>query len=107
MTQNTATAATTSVATTVAAAVGGVVVLSTMFAPTPTIDLQTLDAGHNFVSYTITAEDLQEDIYYFVSGRADGIIRRDDGIIVDEIKCVRSIDFYAPPKDIFIAQLKC
>ena len=66
MTQTTAKAATTSVATTVAAAVGGVVVLSTMFAPTPTIDLQTLDAGHNVVSYTITAEDFQEDIYYFV-----------------------------------------
>lgn len=64
--QGTAKAATTSVATTVAAAVGGVVALSTIFAPTPTIDLPQLDVGHNYVSYTIVAEDLQEDMYYFV-----------------------------------------
>ncbi len=66
MANTAAKATTTTVATTVAAAVGGVVVLSTMFAPTPAIDLKTLEAGHNYVSYTITADDLQEDMYYFV-----------------------------------------
>ena len=66
MSQNATKATTTSAATTVAAAVGGVVVLSSMFAPMPIIDLQNMDVGNNYVSYTITAEDLQEDMYYFI-----------------------------------------
>ena len=46
-------------------------------------------------------------MYYTVSGRADGIIRGESGICVDEIKSVRGYDFYQPPKNIHIAQLKC
>lgn len=46
-------------------------------------------------------------IYYTVSGRADGIIKDISGYTVDEIKSVRAFDFYAPPKDIFVAQMKC
>ncbi len=69
--------------------------------------LQAEAGGFYNAEISLSNTSNYEDVYYFVSGRADGIIRRDDGIIVDEIKCVRSIDFYAPPKDIFIAQLKC
>jgi len=66
MAQGTAKTTTTTVATTVAAAVGSVVVLSTMFAPTPNIDLPQLDVGQDYVTYTIVADDLQEEMYYFV-----------------------------------------
>ena len=46
-------------------------------------------------------------VYYTVSGRADGVIRHTDGLEVDEIKCVRSYDFFSPPKEVFLAQMKC
>jgi len=48
-----------------------------------------------------------DGIYYTVSGRADGVIRTADGFIIDEIKSVRGFDFLAPPRDIFVAQMKC
>ncbi len=50
---------------------------------------------------------LYHDLHYTVSGRADGVIRRGDGVEVDEIKCVRGAAFYAPPDSIHLAQLKC
>ena len=50
---------------------------------------------------------LWDGMYYTVSGRADGVIRLPDGPCVDEIKCVRSRDFYLPPRDWHMAQLKC
>ncbi len=46
-------------------------------------------------------------IYYTVSGRADGVIMRDGRVTVDEIKSVRAFDFFAPPKEMFVAQMKC
>lgn len=46
-------------------------------------------------------------IYYTVSGRADGVISVGGRYTVDEIKCVKPYDFFAPPKEIFIAQMKC
>ncbi|MBQ8140417.1 MAG: DEAD/DEAH box helicase family protein [Clostridia bacterium] len=46
-------------------------------------------------------------IYYTVSGRADGVIRKDGGYTVDEIKTVRPFDFMLPPREIFLAQMKC
>lgn len=45
--------------------------------------------------------------YYTVSGRADGVIRHPDGLEIDEIKCVRTYDFFMPPKEVFLAQMKC
>jgi len=48
-----------------------------------------------------------DGIYYSVSGRADGIIKLNGKVTVDEIKSVKAFDFYAPPKDIHIAQMKC
>ena len=69
--------------------------------------LQKEAGGFYNAEVTLSVTKLYEGIYYTVSGRADGIIRSDDGLVVDEIKCVRASDFYAPPKDSFLAQLKC
>ncbi len=46
-------------------------------------------------------------LYYTVNGRADGIIKKDGKVTVDEIKSVGKFDFYAPPREIFLAQMKC
>ncbi len=45
--------------------------------------------------------------YFTVSGRADGVIKTDGTVTVDEIKSVRKYDFFAPPKEVHIAQLRC
>lgn len=46
-------------------------------------------------------------LYYTVSGRADGILRTEDGFMVDEIQCVRRSEFYEPPAEVFLAQMRC
>lgn len=46
-------------------------------------------------------------IYFTVSGRADGTIRHGDSLEVDEIKCVRGHEFAMPPRESFLAQMKC
>ncbi len=50
---------------------------------------------------------LYDGIYYAVSGRADGIIKIKDAPVVDEIKCVRPSEFFMPPQDSHLGQLKC
>ena len=50
---------------------------------------------------------LFEGLYFTVSGRADGVLRGPEGLEVDEIKCVHSRDFSLPPREVFLAQLKC
>ncbi|MBQ7384006.1 MAG: hypothetical protein IJV72_04360 [Clostridia bacterium] len=50
---------------------------------------------------------LYDGIYYTVSGRADGVILKDGRFTVDEIKSVKPYDFFAPPREIFVAQMKC
>ncbi len=57
------------------------------------------------VSLVLTTE--YNGICFEVSGRADGVIRKEEKLTVDEIKCVRSYDFFAPPKEVFLAQMKC
>jgi len=56
---------------------------------------------------TLSNTTLCEGIYFTVSGRADGVLRGKEGLVVDEIKCVHSRDFYLPPREVFLAQLKC
>lgn len=46
-------------------------------------------------------------LYYTVSGMADGIIKKDGIVTVDEIKSVGKFDFFAPPRDVFLAQMRC
>ncbi len=46
-------------------------------------------------------------IYYTVSGRADGIIKKDGIITVDEIRNVNSYEFHFPPRESQLARLKC
>ena len=46
-------------------------------------------------------------LYYTVSGIADGVIKKDGKVTVDEIKSVGKFDFFAPPKEIFLAELRC
>ena len=48
-----------------------------------------------------------DGIYYTVSGLADGIIRKNDSITVDKIKCVKGKSFYAPPDELTLGMLKC
>lgn len=48
-----------------------------------------------------------DDLYYFVSGRADGIICKDGVYTVDEIKTVSGKHFAMPDKGIHVAQLFC
>ncbi len=50
---------------------------------------------------------LFDGMYYTVSGRADGIIRSEGGIVVDEIKTVHGYEFFMPPSAAHLAQLKC
>ena len=47
------------------------------------------------------------NICFTVSGRADGKLREPEGVMIDEIKCVRGYDFFAPPRTQHLAQLKC
>lgn len=48
------------------------------------------------------------DIYYTVSGCADGVIRRADGYVeVDKVVALRGFEFNMPQRDIYVAQMKC
>ncbi len=55
----------------------------------------------------LSATVLLDGLYYTVCGRADGIIRTDNGLCVDEIKCVRPYAFFQPPPEIYLGQLRC
>ena len=55
----------------------------------------------------LTNTSVYNGIYYTVSGRADGVIKKDGVITVDEIKSVNKYEFHFPPKEIYVAQLKC
>ena len=48
-----------------------------------------------------------DGIFYTVSGRADGVMRTERGFCVEEIKSVRGRAFFAPPRPVAVAQLKC
>lgn len=66
------------------------------------------DAGAAYTPEVVLANTcMHSGIYYTVSGRADGVIRVGGRVTVDEIKCVKPFDFFAPPKEIFVAQMKC
>ena len=66
------------------------------------------EGGINYsAEVTLTNTCVYDGIYYTVSGRADGVIKKDGKITVDEIKSVKPFEFSLPPKEIFLAQLKC
>lgn len=70
--------------------------------------LQAEAEGFYNPEVTLTNTVSFNNVYYTVSGRADGVIRGADGYLcVDEIKCVRGYEFLAPPKAHFLAQMKC
>lgn len=48
-----------------------------------------------------------DGIYCTVSTKADGIIRKSTGAVVDKIKCVRGKSFYVPPDRLTLSMLKC
>ena len=48
-----------------------------------------------------------DGIYYTVSVEADGVISDGGSLIIDEIRRVRDFDFAMPPRDMFIARMKC
>ena len=69
--------------------------------------LQSEVGGFYNAEVTLQNTTLLNDLYYTVSGRADGVIRRGMGVEVDEIKRVRGGAFYAPADPFHLAQLKC
>lgn len=69
--------------------------------------LQAEAGGFYHAEVSLRNTTLCNDIYFTVSGRADGVIRRGDGVEVDEIKCVRGAAFYASADRLHLAQLKC
>ena len=69
--------------------------------------LQAEAEGCYNAEIALTNTTLHGGMYYTVSGRADGIIRTERGLVVDEIKCVRGQAFFAPPIEEHLAQLKC
>ena len=48
-----------------------------------------------------------DGIYYTVSTEADGVIEEGGELIADEIRLVRDFDFSMPPREIFVARMKC
>ncbi len=69
--------------------------------------LQREAGGFYNAEVSLTNTTLCDGMYFTVSGRADGVIRTPEGVVVDEIKCVRSYEFYLPPKEAHTAQLRC
>lgn len=49
----------------------------------------------------------RDGIYYTVQTLADGVIRRDDGAVVDKLKRVKGRGSLAPPDELTLALLKC
>lgn len=47
------------------------------------------------------------DLDFFVSGCVNGVARRSDGTEAIVVRNVRGYDFYAPPKEEWLAQMKC
>lgn len=65
-------------------------------------------AGLNYIpEVSLLNTTLFDGMYYTVRGRADGVIRAKDGVCVDEIKSVRGYEFFLPPREIYLGQLKC
>ncbi len=69
--------------------------------------LQKEAGGFYNAEVPLSATTLFDGLYYTVSGRADGIIRTDGGLTVDEIKCVKPYAFFRPPPELWLGQLKC
>ncbi len=53
--------------------------------------------------------EVYDGLCYRVSGRADGVIQKrgEEDVCVEEIKSVRGGMFYAPPPEVYLAQLRC
>ncbi len=65
-------------------------------------------AGNGYTpEVSLSNTSLYDGIYYTVSGRADGVIFDGEVFSVDEIKSVKPYDFFAPPREEFLAQMKC
>jgi Rad3-related DNA helicase len=69
--------------------------------------LQSEAGGYYNSEVELSCTMLLDGVYYTVRGRADGVIRTEKGITVDEIKCVKGSYFFEPPREIFLAQVKC
>ncbi len=69
--------------------------------------LQAEAGGFYHAEESLTNTTVYGGVQITVSGRADGVIRHADGLEVDEIKCVKGYVFSTPPKEIFLAQMKC
>ena len=54
----------------------------------------------------LTNTSLSNGLYYYVTGQF-GVISGAGASVVDLVKGVRGMDFVAPPKEMFLAELKC
>ena len=80
----------------------------------PTVDdkalyykLQSEAGAYYNPDMTLCNTLMRDGIYYTVETRADGIIRRDDGSVVDKIKAVKGRAAALPPDELTLALLKC
>lgn len=69
--------------------------------------LQSEAGGYYNPEVELSCTTLLDGVYYTVNGRADGVIRTENGIVADEIKCVKGSFFSEPPRDTHLAQMKC
>ncbi len=69
--------------------------------------LQREAGGIYEAEVSLSCTTLHDGLYYAVSGRADGIIKIKGDPVVDEIKCVRPSEFFMPPLEAHLGQLKC
>lgn len=69
--------------------------------------LQSEAGGYYDPEVELSCTMLLDGVYYTVNGRADGVIRTEKGLMADEIKCVRGSYFSEPPREVFLAQMKC
>lgn len=69
--------------------------------------LQSEAGGYYNPDMTLCNTIEREGIYYTVETRADGIIRKDDGSVVDKIRLVKGRAAMLPPDELTLGMLKC
>ena len=68
--------------------------------------LQAEAKGFYAPSVALSCTTLFDGLYYTVSGSADGVIRGEGGLCIDEVMTVRAYEFYMSPSDSYLGRLK-
>ena len=70
-------------------------------------ELQKSRKGNYQREVSLLNTTLYGDVYYEVSGRADGVVNDSGDFMVEEIKTVSGYEFSLPPNQLHLAQLRC